>query len=769
LRARWFATSSSASVLFIFTTAALHARADASTDVCGAPATPLHAVQGSSASSPLAGRSDVVVEGVVVGNFPGFPDGLGGFFLQEEDSDADADPLTSEGLFVFSASGGVQVGDTVRVRGEVREFFGLTELGRVDLVKRCAPRGVASPARVLLPVDGVEDWERWEGMLVRIEQELVATGASDLGRFGELWLAAGGRLWEPTQRVAPGDPARAWRDRNLRRRILLDDGSHARNPDPTPHLVTARETALRLGDRLPLLEGVLDFAFGEFRIHPTAPARFEAVAERPEPPRTPPGALRVAGWNVENFFNGDGLGGGFPTRGAASARELERQRAKLALTLAALDADVVALVELENDGVGPRSAARELAGALSDRIGAPIEIVDPGEGELGEQPIAVGLFYRSDRVEPIGAPAVLDARADPSFDSTRNRPSLAHSFVHRATGERVTVAVNHWKSKGSPCDAAGDPDLGDGQGSCNRTRTFAASALAAWLATDPTGAGDPPVLIVGDLNAHPHEDPVAALIAAGFTDLLGTFAGPDAYSYVFDGAAGRLDHALASAELLPFALDAEVWHTNADETPLLDYHVENPPDLYAVDPYRASDHDPVLVALFPDSDGDGVTDARDACQRTALTATVVLHGCDSGVPESLDAEGCSVGDRLQELSAGAAHRGAVASATSRWLAQRVARGLLSPRERAAILACVVTRPAAARQSPRRADPRRPARAATARAGARSRRWCRCARGCAGSARRSRRAERGRDNSGCRRRPRRPSRPPCRAPRRGSER
>ena len=87
----------------------------------------------------------------------------------------------------------------------------------------------------------------------------------------------------------------------------------------------------------------------------------------------------------------------------------------------------------------------------------------------------------------------------------RNRPALAQAFEENTTGSRFIVSVNHLKSKGSACDA---PDAGDGQGNCNVVRTNAADRLAAWLATDPTGTGDPDVLIVGDLNSYAKEDPI---------------------------------------------------------------------------------------------------------------------------------------------------------------------------------------------------------------------------------------------------------------------
>jgi len=666
----------------------LGASALASTDECGAPAIPIHAIQGAGASSPLARATGVVVEGVVVGDFRGFPDELGGLFVQEEDTEVDANPLSSEGLFVFAPNlaAEVRVGDTVRARGEVREFFGKTELGRLEMLSRCDPRGSASAVQVRLPLDGADDWERFEGMLVRVPPPLAVSGAEELGRFGELVLAAGERLSAPTQRALPGPAANAWQERNLRHRLLLDDGRNARWPIPTPYLETESGATLRLGDRAAEIEGVVDFAFGSFRVHPTQPIRIESAGLRQGPPSPPRGALRIAAWNVENFFNGDGAGGGFPTRGAANAGELERQRAKLVATLAAVDADVYALAELENDGVGPRSAATELARALSARIGAPIDLVDPGEGALGDQEIAVGILYRRDRVAPLGIPAVLDARQF-SFDSARNRPSLARSFLHAATGERVTIAENHWKSKGSSCESAGDPDLGDGQGECSRTRARAAAALAAWLATDPTRAGGAPALIIGDLNSYPKEDPIAALAAAGFVDLLERFGGPDAYSYVFDGAAGRLDHAFASPELVPLAQGAAVWHANSDEPSLYGYRDENPPEWFAPDPYRASDHDPVLIDLFPDGDGDGRTDARDACPQTRPGATIVWNGCDTGVFEQLDPNGCSLGDRIREIAAEGSSRRAVISALRHWLRERKALGALSRRESRAILAC----------------------------------------------------------------------------------
>jgi predicted extracellular nuclease len=562
---------------------------------CGAAATRVHAVQGTGRSSPVAGRT-VVVEGVGVGDFRDPEGGLGGFFLQEEDGHADGDPRSSEGIFVFDPAGAVPVrrGERARVRGEVREFFGLTELGRVSDARRCRGRRRASPVRLALPVDDPADWERWEGMAVRVPGPLVATGSRDLGRFGELDLATR-RLFAPTHLADPGAAALRVAAENARRRILLDDGRRGVPPHP-PHL--SRDGTLRLGDEARNLEGVVDFAFGRHRIQPTRAPRFRRREPRPERPPPVAGELRVASANLQNFMNGDGRGGGFPTRGARTAEELELQTAKLVEMLARLEADVLALTELENDGAGPRSALRELAEALSARTPeSPWAAVDPGPRARGHA-IAVGLLYRPAAVAALGPAAVLDAGADAGFDDTRNRPSLAQTFESLAHAERFTVVVSHFKSRGSSCAAAGDPDRGDGQGDCNGTRSRAARALARWLARDPTGSGDPDVLLLGDLNAHPREDPLRELEAVGFVDLLAWFGRAHQHSFVFAGQAGRLDHALASPSLLAQATGAAVWHVNADEAELLGYRDAAATGSPGSGPFRASDHDPLRVGLF---------------------------------------------------------------------------------------------------------------------------------------------------------------------------
>lgn len=568
----------------------------------------IHEVQGSGDSSPLLNQM-VTVEGVVVGDFQDGAE-FRGFFLQSADGEADSDPLTSEGLFVYDGGNGldVQPGDRVRVRGLVTEFNGLTELTGALQVSVLAP-GLPLPAaaEVRLPLGSRDALERFEGMRISLPQTLTVSEVYDLGRYGEVLLSSGGRQWIPTHKAWPGDSAQALQAENELDRIVLDDGMSRQNPDPIRYPVpelSAYDT-LRVGDQASGIQGVLNFVAGEYRIAPTRQPQFHAANPRPAQPEPLDGRLRVASFNVLNYFNGDGRGNGFPTsRGAHSLEEFQRQREKIIAAILATEAHVIGLMEIENDGYAEDSAIADLVNGLNAAApaGQRYAYIDPGLARLGSDQIAVGLVYRHDRVRLHKAAAVLDGSVDARFDEQKNRPALAQTFREQGSGQRLTVVVNHFKSKGSSCADVGDADTGDGQGNCNLTRLRAARALADWLDEDPTGARDPDVLILGDLNAYAKEDPITWLRGAGYTDLLERFAGDGAYSYVFEGQSGYLDHALASPGLLSQVRGATAWHINADEPRVLDYNLEFKSDrqhslLYSAEPYRASDHDPLVIGI----------------------------------------------------------------------------------------------------------------------------------------------------------------------------
>ena len=567
---------------------------------CSASATLISAIQGNGAVSPLVG-SVVTIRGVVVGDFQNTTNQLKGFFVQEEAADQDADLNSSEGIFVYDNGFGVDVnvGDVVEVRGTVTEFFTLTELTTITQVSYCGG-GSTPPASADLPITAATDWEKYEGMLVNFSQPLFVTEHYNVGRYGELSLSSGGRLYNPTQITAPGSAANAQATANDFNRILLDDGSRIQNPAVVPHL--SADNTLRIGDSVTNLTAVIEYAFNSYRFHPVNTLSFTRTNPRPTTPPGTTGSLKVASANVLNYFTTLDTGASIcgPSmnqgcRGANNASELTRQRTKLIASLTALNADIIGIMEIENN---PTASIADLVAGLNGVAGSGVyNYIDTGT--IGSDAIRVALIYKTTTVTPVGLYAILTSAFDADFIDTKNRPSLAQTFREISSNQTLTVVVNHLKSKGSACDDVGDVDAGDQQGNCNGTRTKAANVLASWLATDPTGSGDSDFLIIGDLNAYAMEDPITALKQAGYTDLAAHFHGATTpSSFVFDGESGTLDYGLASAALLAQASSADEWPINADEPRILDYNTEfNPAYLYQANQFRSSDHDPLLMSF----------------------------------------------------------------------------------------------------------------------------------------------------------------------------
>src|SRR5690606_38478482 len=372
---------------------------------------------------------------------------------------------------------------------------------------------------------------------------LTATETYALGRYGEVTVSAGGRLFQPT------DGHGSTQAGNDARRLLVDDGSNVQNPDTIPY---TDPRVLRIGDSTQGLTGVLGYGFGEYRLQPTVKARFANANRRPAKPRRVGGDVRVASFNTLNWFTTLG------ERGADTAQEQERQLAKLTAALKGLDADVVGLMEVENNG---DAAVGALVDALNRATGAGTYawVRHP---RPGADAIHVALIYKPGKVTPVGAAR---SSQDPVFD----RPPLVQTFRPASGRTPFTVIVNHFKSKG--CDGATGPDAdqGDGQGCYNARRVAQAEAVAAIADASPNP------LVIGDLNAYAAEDPVKVLTDGGLVSQTRRFVPPhERYSYVFDGQSGELDHILAGRSLSRRATGATIWHVNSDEPVFLDYNTE---------------------------------------------------------------------------------------------------------------------------------------------------------------------------------------------------
>ena len=592
--------------------------------------TKISQIQGSGATAALTGTQ--TIEGIVTRAFQGTTK-LNGFYVQEEDADADGNSATSEAIFVYDPSGLFtgNIGDKVRVTGTVAEFTSgtsssLTQLTSLTNVTNLGASTLPTVTNIQLPVTSVTDLERYEGMLVNISAgsgNLTVTENYQLGRYGQVVLAADGfsnqagtdaRLDQYTQFNAPSVSGYAAYQADIAKRtIYLDDGSGTQNLDPTifgrgGNPLSAANT-LRSGDTVANITGILDERFEGYRIQTSTGVNFTPSNARPNTPPAVGGTLKVASFNVLNYFNGNGTGGGFPTpRGANNVTEFNRQRDKIIQAIINSGADVMGLMEIENDGYGSTSAIQDLINGLNAIAGAGTYAFINPDASLGSDAIAVGLIYKSSKVTPVGAAATMpDNYGTGAFDVVGRKP-LAQTFQQISTGELFTAVVNHFKSKGSSSGGVGDADAGDGQGLSNGTRTRQAQDLAQWLATKPTGTNDADYLLLGDFNAYAQEDPITTLASAGYGNLLSNTS----YSYVFDGQVGALDHALGNNSLATQVTGAEKWHINADEPTVLDYNTEFKSagqiiSLYNADQFRASDHDPVLVGINLNSAPSNVT------------------------------------------------------------------------------------------------------------------------------------------------------------------
>ena len=511
------------------------------------------------------GEKEVIqVQGVVTAAFPG-RQGLNGFFLQSIESENVRGGFVYAPDLALSDWHRIEPGSLLLLTARPGQWQGRAQLQRVQSVSHCGDRPLPSPAALDLPAER-DELERLHGRLVTLPDDLVVTGNDQLGRFGSLKLSAGDRLF---RHHVPDD--------GRLHRIVLDDGSYARHPDPVPYL-DARGTR-RVGDRVRALTGVLVEAFDDWRLHPVSSPDFFTGNPRPELPQSPAG-LRVAAFNVENYFVTLGR------RGAADDAELQRQRDKLFAALERQDAHLLALVEVENS----RTALADLVQRLNARL--PEErryaMLD-GPVRRGDDAIKVALIYRPTELEPLSG-----AETDPH--PVHNRPPVFAAFRDRASDRRFIAAAVHFKAKVG-CPQQGDIDRG--QGCWNRLRTEQAEALLE-AATDAARRHETDqILLAGDFNSYAEEDPINLIQRHGYVDLVADHLPPKRrYSYVFRGESGTLDYIFASNSLAGAVTGVDIWHINADEPVFLafDQRGGGAPGSRG-QPWRSSDHDPVIIGI----------------------------------------------------------------------------------------------------------------------------------------------------------------------------
>ena len=567
----------------------------------------IHEIQGENSSTPMANKT-VEVEAIVIADYQ--DKDVQGFYIQEEDSQVDNNENTSEGIFVYDKNNlkDVNVGDKVRVTGTATEFYNLTQIKDLTNITIVSSNNtLPSEKAISLPMESSNSYEKYEGMLVKYTQDLNVTDLYNLGKYGEILLTSANRLWIPTQIANPGQNAENISNENKLNQIILDDLINGSYPKSIVHPKDglSKSNVLRIGDKTSNLKAVMSYGFNKYRLLPIHEVEFTQSNPRPDTISVD-GNLKVASINVLNYFRtiddgssscGSHLQG---CRGADSIEERDRQNAKMIVALQKMDADIIGLMEIENDG---GITAKYIADSLDgyDYVRNP-----NGENSfLGDDVITVAFLYKKDKVQLVGnSKTIANGQYQSVFD-TRNRKPLAQTFKHIETNEVFTVINNHYKSKGSGC-GAGD-DSSNGQGNCNGTRTKASQDILTWIEDLKASINDNDFLIIGDLNAYAKEDPIVTLENGGFNNLDGN---SQTYSYVYYGQAGTLDYALASATLNAKVKDVKRWFINSDEAWLFDYNNDSSSknygkpkpsnylsEMYEANEFRMSDHDPIIVGF----------------------------------------------------------------------------------------------------------------------------------------------------------------------------
>ncbi|MEH6453608.1 MAG: ExeM/NucH family extracellular endonuclease [Psychromonas sp.] len=647
----------------------------------GEPTT-IMALQGDSWESPetdvangkFESDQTFMVEGIIT-----TLDYSGGFFIQDEVGDGN--PLTSEGIFVLGSTSGLNVGDKVAVTGKVKEDYGWTQIDstRVEGIST----GNNITATSLRPLESDENFdftlERHEGMLVAFDKtadmHITRTFSYDYaGRRNNMVVSNKRINQHPNQLNAPAahegeldSDAEIQTNNNQDKRVVVESFAKAGNgvvpwyPDFGKESLAqdgSTDDYLRIGDIIDGLEGVLTYSYGDYRLYVTNEATQETFVrkktDRTAAPVLKKGDLRVATFNVLNYFNSPFGGTANPTgqnRGAETVDDFEKQATKIVNAMLAINADIFGLMEIENNGFSDTSAIVDLV----ERLNAELDTVDQysivqpeNEEFIGTDAITNMVIFKTTKVgldtvriiempEQHAPEITIDINGRDKTESGDNyqRDAITPTFSILGSDEILTISVNHFKSKGSACwedyalQAGGDPDK---QGQCENLRVSAAYHLGKVMATIEGHK-----LIVGDLNSYANEDPLMVLTnrdnapkgyelkAARNTSIGGTLdAGgielhgdegalitesygysniirkrhPDSYSYSYNDEVGTLDYILASPSLKTKIVDSMDWNINSSESSLFEYPSKYTGDLPKYDgAYSSSDHDPAIIIL----------------------------------------------------------------------------------------------------------------------------------------------------------------------------
>ncbi len=432
---------------------------------------------------------------------------------------------------------------------------------------------VAETAVKLTWPDDFSDARKYDGKLVELNQKLYVTNIGSWNKYGEITLSSK-RLMSPTEVALPGlAEYRTIVDENEIDQLVLSDGSDTQYPNPRPWIGDG--DYIRTGAYTMRVVGRFSIEEYGYTITPTEMPVFEGNERPVVAEDLGDYSVKVCGFNLCYYMAAE-----WGDRGPADAAEAEKQHKKIVRALAAIDADVFGLVEVQQGQL----AMEKLANALN-AIDSEAEYTYINDGtQVNGTYTKSGYLYKASKLKPL--------RQLQSNDTGVKNRKKAQGFEVKATSEKFVFMINHFKAK-SGSGSGDNADAGDGQGTYNGDRVREATAVVTFAKSCATYFGDNDVLVMGDLNAYSMEDPIRVFTNGGYTNLIKKYEGEGGYSYSYRGAVGCLDHALANESMTGQVTGCEVFHVNTDESTVFAYDGYS----YQDNMYRSSDHDPVVVGL----------------------------------------------------------------------------------------------------------------------------------------------------------------------------
>lgn len=638
--------------------------------------TEIHDIQGSGDASPIVGSS-ISTRGIVTGLRNN------GFFMQTADAEVDADPATSQGIFVFTSSAppaSAAIGNLVVVTGNVVEFFGFTEITSPVISLLSSGNALPTPANLTAADGALPSPERYESMRVIPNLTVVAPAGGNESEANATATSNGN-----FHGVLPG-VARPFREPGV---SVLDSFVPAPGVtvfDGNLELIVVQSRGLgglamnpNAGDVMTGITGILDFGFGFYKFYPDAGQTLTSTVTPTAVSDVAEDEFTVAGFNLFRFF--DTVNDPAISEPVLTSTALNNRLGKTAEAICSYlkTPDIIGVVEVENigvltqladtinDGQVPTGNAVPACNTAPEYVPYLVEGNDIGGIDVGfliSTKIVGGATPRVEVLEVVQEnDGELLVNPDNSTSILNDRPTLRlQAVIHHANGNSypVTVMINHLRSLGSVNSTAPEGNGWATEGHRVRAKRLKqAESLAALVNARQIANPDEKIILLGDFNAFEFND--------GFVDSMGIITGQEVpasevtlhsgfvvatpltnmttvdpanqrYSFSFDGSAQSLDHAVVNeAVLMNDGVRSEHARINADFA-VINY------GLYGAAPIRVSDHDPVVLYVKPKSFGNidlsVVVSNPDTNVNAGATTTFTVVG--NNLDATADADNVSV-------------------------------------------------------------------------------------------------------------------------------